>query len=154
MSFKFGSFVYKIDYDASIAADEKALASVTDPRLIAAAPQFERELAEHPEWANYGFCVWTFCIIRPEARAERMALFELTEDDLRAMAHVRDYRDRVTVDDPSLTAEIQPGDWQRGRALWAKWEEFHFMTERQRLAEVKLHKTRLARHRRNREKNG
>jgi hypothetical protein len=148
------SFAYPIDYAASIAVDERALAQLTDPRLIAAAPHLDREIAEHPELASHRWCIWTLCVIRPETRAERMALFGLTEDDLRAMAYAREYCSGMTIDEPSLTAEIQPGDWQRGRALWAKWEKLDLMTETERRTKVKLHKARLARHKRNQERYG
>lgn len=142
---KFGSFAYKIDYAASIAADEKEIAALSDPLAAAVAPVVSRDIASRPELRACGWCVLTFILTTPEERAARVTMLGLTEDDVRAMCVVRDV---------PITDDMQPGDFERGRALWERWESFPFVTEEERRSLLKLHKTRLARHRRNQEKYG
>jgi hypothetical protein len=153
MAFKFSSFAYKIDYDKAIAEDEMEIARLTDPRLVAVTA----ELLPHEHALGHGAVeVFAFVVGSPERRAIRAAIFKLTDADLCAVAMWYDILDAI--DDPMFVAgssfATTAAALDRGKALAARLDGFHFMTEPERRKALSKARASLARHKRNREKHG
>lgn len=129
---------YAIDYDAAIAEDESAL-------LIA-------EAALAMNW------------IAPDARDWRLTDLVFADLNVRAglnlsLADLADLADYIecapSVYDEHALPITSPGSWARGRAIARRLDEYApdslFASREAAAASRKLHMTRLARHRRNRD---
>jgi hypothetical protein len=148
------AFAYKIDYDASIAEDEKQIAALTNPVLVAAARFVDAAIARFPDSTSAQWSVLDLVIFDAEGQAERAAVFGLTLDDVRAWRVWMEGSGHNFGDFGATLGPEQPGDVRRGIAVADRWDGFYLCTEAERVAALKVHKTRLARHRRNKAKFG
>lgn len=147
-------FGYKIDYDRAIANDERMVARLTDPTLIAASATMTEA-----EWAIYETrhmdVVW-WASMDPARTDERLAILGLTRDDARDMC-LAIYNDGW--DDPLFAASLgridpSAGNYRNGMDLAERFKDFYNDLDRpaKRAECLRAAKTSLARHRRNKAK--
>lgn len=147
-------FGFKINYDRAIADDERMIAKLTDPALIAAS-----DTMTDAEWTTYDGhnvdVIW-WAAMDPSRTAERLAIVGLTLKDAHDMLFATYNLDR---DAPIFVAaygalDVNAASYRNGQDVAKRFEEFHFDLHRpeKRAEHLKAYKARLARHRRNKAK--
>lgn len=148
-------FGFKIDYDRAIADDERMIAKLTDPALIAASATMT-----DAEWVTYEEhrvdVIW-WAALDPARTAERLAIVGLTLKEAHDLLFAT-YNDDVNADDMLRAAfgavDVNAASYRNGEDLGKRFEEFHRDLHRpaKRAEHLKAYKARLARHRRNKAK--
>lgn len=158
-------WAHKIDYDRSIADDEREIAALSDPVAIAVSADLTPEEQSayfgggfHWDVADFVLSAWG----NPEHAERRLAMLGLSRQDIVDYVH-------TVESDPISRAEKAPilegydfadavtrGAYARGREIAKRLDGFHWYitTPEKRAERIKKAKANLARHKRNQAKFG
>jgi len=153
------AFAFRIDYAKAIADDERQIAHLGSPAMVALAPMTRRLVELVPDSRVEMWDIFSWLTMVPDQRARVMACLGLTEDDACAWSVHRDWY----APDPARPPLVDVSGWDiadvraavaRGKEVEARFnsDAFPLYSEERRVELFRLARASLARHRRNQKK--